>query len=75
MTPATLEKLAAAAKPKDCPLCEAPAVVVWTNCYLGCLVICTDIGCRCKVERQGANCGPERVMRDALKAWNRRDSE
>ena len=72
MNAVELEAAAAAAKPKQCPICDAPAVVIWTNCYLGCVVVCVDMACRCKVERQAVNCGPMRILRDALKAWNNR---
>lgn len=67
-----LESAATNAKPKPCPICDAPAVVVWTSGYLGCVIMCVDIACRCKVDRQAVNCGPMRILRDALAAWNDR---
>ena len=55
---------------KPCPICGTEATFNRDVGNLRAVVACTNLKCRCKVERMGVNTTQKRVDRDAIKAWN-----
>ena len=68
-----LEVMASRLQLEPCPICEAPAAAVWSDNYFVATIICLDPACRCKIQRGSTQCGPAQILRDAAKAWNKRD--